>query len=53
MERRHAGILIFPDIAVLDFCGPYEVFSVTRLDEARRREAPVPHEVLWYRARVH
>ncbi|KAJ3303134.1 hypothetical protein HDU76_005397, partial [Blyttiomyces sp. JEL0837] len=24
------GILIFPDVEVLDFCGPFEVFSVTR-----------------------
>jgi transcriptional regulator GlxA family with amidase domain len=31
---------------VLDFCGPYEVFSVTRLDEERRREEPSPFEVL-------
>ena len=46
MERRRVGILIFPDVEVLDFCGPYEVFSVTRLDEARRREEPGPYEVL-------
>ena len=25
---RHLAILIFPDVEVLDFCGPYEVFSV-------------------------
>jgi transcriptional regulator GlxA family with amidase domain len=37
--------LIFPDVEVLDFCGPYEVFSVTRLDETRRREEPSPFEV--------
>lgn len=24
---RNLGILIFPDVEVLDFCGPYEVFS--------------------------
>lgn len=45
MERR-VGILVFPDVEVLDFCGPYEVFSATRLDEARRREEPGPYEVL-------
>jgi transcriptional regulator GlxA family with amidase domain len=36
---------VFPDVEVLDFCGPFEVFSVTRLDEARRREEPSPFEV--------
>lgn len=28
-RTRTLGILIFPDVEVLDFCGPYEVFSVT------------------------
>jgi transcriptional regulator GlxA family with amidase domain len=37
---------VFPDVEVLDFCGPFEVFSVTRLDEARRREEPSPFEAL-------
>jgi transcriptional regulator GlxA family with amidase domain len=46
MERKRVGILVFPDVEVLDFTGPYEVFSVTRLDEARRREEPSPFEVL-------
>ena len=46
MSRRRVGILVFPDVEVLDFCGPFEVFSVTRLDEARRREEPSPFEVL-------
>lgn len=46
MERRRVGILIFPDVEVLDFCGPYEVFSATRLDEERRREEPSPYEVV-------
>ena len=46
MTRTRVGILIFPDVEVLDFCGPFEVFSVTRLDEARRREQPSPFEVL-------
>lgn len=42
---RQVGILIFPDVEVLDFCGPFEVFSVARLDDARRREDPSPFEV--------
>src|ERR1700745_1307303 len=45
MERTQVGILVFDDVEVLDFCGPFEVFSVTRLDEARRREEPSPFEV--------
>ena len=45
MDRKRVGILIFPDVEVLDFCGPYEVFSVTRLNEERRREEPSPFEV--------
>jgi transcriptional regulator GlxA family with amidase domain len=46
MNRKRVGILVFPDVEVLDFCGPFEVFSVTRLDEARRRDDPSPFEVL-------
>jgi len=46
MNRKRVGILVFPDVEVLDFCGPFEVFSVTRLDEARRREDPSPFEPL-------
>ena len=44
--RRKVGILVFPEVEVLDFCGPFEVFSVTRLDEDRRRRTPSPYEVL-------
>lgn len=29
-NRRTVGILIFDDVEVLDFCGPFEVFSVAR-----------------------
>jgi len=46
MNRKRVGIVVFPDVEVLDFCGPFEVFSVTRLDEARRREEPSPFEVV-------
>jgi hypothetical protein len=34
---RRVGILAFPEVELLDFCGPFEVFSVTRLDDERRR----------------
>ncbi len=46
MERKRVGIVLFENIEVLDFCGPFEVFSVTRLNEERRREEPSPFEVL-------
>jgi transcriptional regulator GlxA family with amidase domain len=29
MATRTVGIFVFPDVEVLDFCGPFEVFSVT------------------------
>lgn len=46
VKRKRVGIVIFNDIEVLDFCGPFEVLSVTRLDEERRREEPSPFDVL-------
>src|ERR1043166_3195369 len=46
MTQKHVGILVFDDVEVLDFCGPFEVFSVTRLCEERRREEPSPFQVL-------
>ena len=46
MNRKRLGIVIFDEIEVLDFCGPFEVFSVTRLNEERRREEASPFEVL-------
>src|SRR5206468_666213 len=45
VNRKTVGIVVFPDVEVLDFCGPFEVFSVTRLNEERRREEPSPFEV--------
>jgi transcriptional regulator GlxA family with amidase domain len=46
MERKRVGIVLFEEIEVLDFCGPFEVFSTTRLNEEKRREEPSPFEVL-------
>ena len=46
MNRKRLGVVIYDEIEVLDFCGPFEVFSVTRLNEERRREEPSPFEVL-------
>jgi transcriptional regulator GlxA family with amidase domain len=45
VTRLTTGILIFTDVEVLDFCGPFEVFSAARLDPAKRREEPSPLDV--------
>lgn len=45
MPGKNVGILLFNEVEVLDFCGPFEVFSVTRLDEERRREDPSPFKI--------
>ncbi len=45
MDKKTVGIVIFDDVEVLDFCGPFEVFSATRLDEAKRRETVSPFAV--------
>lgn len=45
MNRMRVGILLFTDIEVLDFAGPYEVFTVVRLNEDKRREEASPFDV--------
>ncbi len=48
MEKLNVGILIFDGVEVLDFAGPFEVFSRTRLVpgvEARRSEESAPFNV--------
>jgi transcriptional regulator GlxA family with amidase domain len=45
MNRKQVGILLFDSVEVLDFCGPFEVFSVTRLDEEKRRAESSPFNV--------
>ena len=48
MERWTVGILIFDGVEVLDFAGPFEVFSRTRLEpgaESRRSNASAPFDV--------
>jgi transcriptional regulator GlxA family with amidase domain len=42
MDRKQVGIVVYEEVEVLDFCGPFEVFSVTRLNEERRRDEPSP-----------
>ena len=46
MDRKRVGIVMFDEIEVLDFCGPFEVFSTTRLNEEHRREEASPFEVV-------
>jgi transcriptional regulator GlxA family with amidase domain len=46
MERKRVGIVVFEDVEVLDFCGPFEVFSATRVNEEKRREELSPFDVL-------
>ncbi|MFX4209268.1 DJ-1/PfpI family protein [Aliarcobacter butzleri] len=43
--QKVVGIFVFDDIEVLDFCGPFEVLSVTRLDESKRLESLSPFDV--------
>lgn len=45
MTRIQVGLVVFADVEVLDFCGPFEVLSVTRLDESRRGDDPSPFEI--------
>jgi len=48
MVTARVGILIFDEVEVLDFAGPYEVFSRTRLVpgvESRRSSESAPFEV--------
>ena len=47
-EKRHVGILIFDDVEVLDFAGPFEVFSRTRTEpgvDSRRSNDAAPFHV--------
>lgn len=46
MNGKRVGIVLFHDVEVLDFCGPFEVFVSTRLDEGKRKEEPSPFDVL-------
>ena len=46
IQQKTVGILLFPEVEVLDFGGPFEVFSVTRLNESKRREEPSPFRIL-------
>lgn len=48
MVRRNVGIFLFADVEVLDFAGPFEVFSRTRLEAglaSRRNDDSAPFNV--------
>src|SRR3989475_11138163 len=48
MDKLNVGILLFDQVEVLDFAGPFEVFSRTRLVpgiESRRSEESAPFSV--------
>src|SRR5689334_5907854 len=54
VARQTVGIFIFSDVEVLDFTGPYEVFSRTRLvagAESRRSDDSAPFSVFTVAAR--
>ena len=40
------GILIFEQVEILDVAGPFEVFSVTRLNDNHRWEESSPFRIL-------
>ncbi len=49
MKKEIVGILIFDNVEVLDFAGPFEVFSRTRTEpglESRRSEESAPFHVV-------
>lgn len=48
MHRTRVGILLFDDVEILDFAGPFEVFSRTRLVpgvDSRKSTDSAPYEV--------
>src|SRR5262244_3983305 len=48
VDKHNVGILVFDGVEVLDFAGPFEVFSRTRLVpgiDSRRSEESAPFEV--------
>ena len=52
--KRNVGIFVFDDVEVLDFAGPFEVFSRVRLEPgvaSRRSDASAPFNVFTVAAR--
>jgi hypothetical protein len=46
MTLLTVGTLVFSEVEVLNFCGPSQVFSATRLNEEPRRVEPSPCQVV-------
>lgn len=44
-ELKTVGILIFDNVEVLDVAGPFEVFSITRLNEKQRDKTISPFKI--------
>jgi transcriptional regulator GlxA family with amidase domain len=44
-ETVSVGIVLFDDVEVLDFCGPFEVFSVTRIGPGEPPQRAGPYRV--------
>ncbi len=53
MEKIKVGILIYDNVEVMDFTGPYEVFSVTRTLDQPDYSDPSPFELLLVAERPH
>jgi transcriptional regulator GlxA family with amidase domain len=56
MQKQTVGIFVFDGVEVLDFAGPFEVFSRTRLvpgAAARRTDESAPFEVFAIAAETH
>jgi hypothetical protein len=47
MDGKQVGIVVYEEVEVLDFCGPFEVFSVTRLNEKRDGRSPLRSMLFW------
>ncbi|WP_293261915.1 MULTISPECIES: hypothetical protein [unclassified Microcoleus] len=49
MPTRNVAIFMFDDVEVLDFAGPFEVFSVTSelIDTPRSEDAGILKDKLW------
>lgn len=45
-KSKTVGILVFDNVEVLDVAGPFEVFSITRLEEVKRSSTVSPFNLL-------
>ena len=51
MKKQNVGIFIFDSVEILDFCGPYEVFSSARMSkksQASINKLPKPFQVFTF-----